>query len=242
MFRVSSVISRLSTEAGRTHFLPPQCFVYRIPGSCRGRFLRKFLGERPGKRAPGSHASEIIVRPQHREQRPNSIQLGAWLCVCRLGCLSFLRRPKSARQVAKIERIEWSKWPFRTALGTPLAGSKSGPEGDVLFICPATFFPGSAARGQGPETRPSVIGACRRGPNSGPISQTLGRTPPTTLCCTAGSPPPPRKEATCNVAVVALQMARTDVLSRALCLVSDGACLRSRASYLLAPFSYPDTR
>ena len=82
MFRVSSVISRLSTEAGRTHFLPPQCFVYRLPGSCRGRFFRKFLGERPGKRAPGSHASEIIVRPQHREQRPNSIQLAAWLCVC----------------------------------------------------------------------------------------------------------------------------------------------------------------
>ena len=178
VFRVSSVISRLSTEAGRTHFLPPQCFVYRLPGSCRGRFLRKFLGERSGKRAPGSHASEIIVRPQHREQRPNSIQLAAWLCVCRLGCLSLLRRPKSARQVAKMERIEWSKWPFRTALGTPLAGSKSGPEGDVLFICPATFFPGSAARGQGPETRPSVIGACRRGPNSGPISQDSGGNPP----------------------------------------------------------------
>ena len=178
VFRVSSVMSRLSQEAGRTHFLPPQCFVYRLPGSCRGRFLRKFLGERSGKRAPGSHASEIIVRPQHREQRPNSIQLAAWLCVCRLGCLSLLRRTKSARQVAKIERIEWSKWPFRTALGTPLAGSKSGPEGDVLFICPATFFPGSAARGQGPETRPSVIGACRRGPNSGPISQDSGGNPP----------------------------------------------------------------
>ena len=82
VFRVSSVISRLSQEAGRTHVLPPQCFVYRLPGSCRGRFFRKFLGERPGKRAPGSHASEIIVRPQHREQRPNSIQLAAWLCVC----------------------------------------------------------------------------------------------------------------------------------------------------------------
>ena len=82
MFRVSSVMSRLSQEAGRTHFLPPQCFVYRIPGSCRGRFLRKFLGERSGKGAPGSYASEIIVRPQHREQRPNSFQLAAWLCVC----------------------------------------------------------------------------------------------------------------------------------------------------------------
>ena len=154
VFRVSSVMSRLSKEAGRTHFLPPQCFVYRIPGSCRGRFLRKFLGERPGKRAPGSHASEIIVRPQHREQRPNSIQLGAWLCVCRLGCLSLLRRPKSARQVAKIERIEWSRWPFRTALGTPLAGSKGGPEGGVLFICPATFSqevrPAARARKLGP--------------------------------------------------------------------------------------------
>ena len=154
VFRVSSVISRLSQEAGRTHVLPPQCFVYRLPGSCRGRFFRKFLGERPGKRAPGSHASEIIVRPQHREQRPNSIQLAAWLCVCRLGCLSLLRRTKSARQVAKMERIEWSKWPFRTALGTPLAGSKSGPEGDVLFICPATFSqevrPAARARKLGP--------------------------------------------------------------------------------------------
>ena len=81
VFRVSSVMSRLSQEAGRTHFLPPQYFVYRIPGSCRGRFLRKFLGERSGKRASGSHASEIIMRPEHREQRPNSFQLAAWLCV-----------------------------------------------------------------------------------------------------------------------------------------------------------------
>ena len=46
-----------------------------------------------------------------------------------------------------------------------------------MFICPATFFPGSAARGQGPETRPSVIGACRRGPNSGPISRYSGGDP-----------------------------------------------------------------
>ena len=117
VFRVSSVISRLSTEAGRTHFLPPQCFVYRIPGSCRGRFLRKFLGERSGKRAPGSHASEIIVRPQHREQRPNSFQLAAWLCVCRLGWLSLLRRPKSAR---------WPRW--------SASSGPNGPSGQHLEL------------------------------------------------------------------------------------------------------------
>ena len=178
VFRVSSVISRLSTEAGRTHFLPPQCFVYRIPGSCRGRFLRKFLGERSGKGAPGSHASEIIVRPQHREQRPNSIQLGAWLCVCRLGCLSLLRRTKSARQVAKMERIEWSKWPFRTALGIPLAGFQEWSGRGRFVHLSGDFFPGSAARGQGPQTGPSVIGASRRGPNSGPISEDSGGNPP----------------------------------------------------------------
>ena len=150
VFRVSSVMSRLSQEAGRTHFLPPQCFVYRLPGSCRGRFLRKFLGERPGKRAPGSHASEIIVRPQHREQRPNSIQLAAWLCVCRLGCLSLLRRTKSARQVAKMERIEWSKWPFRTALGTPFGGFEEWSGRGRFVHLSGDFFPRKCGPRPGP--------------------------------------------------------------------------------------------
>ena len=127
--------------------------------------------------------------------------------------------------------------------------SKSGPGEHFFSICRALFlqlsgdfFPRSAALILGPQTGPSFKGPCRRGPNSGPISQDSGGNPATALCCTAGSPPPPRKGATSNVAVVALQIARTDVLSRALCLVSDRACLRSRASYLLAPFSYPDTR
>ena len=150
VFRVSSVMSRLSQEAGRTHVLPPQCFVYRLPGSCRGRFFRKFLGERPGKRAPGSHASEIIVRPQHREQRPNSIQLAAWLCVCRLGCLSLLRRTKSARQVAKMERIEWSKWPFRTALGTPFGGFQEGSGRGRFVHLSGDFFPRKCGPRPGP--------------------------------------------------------------------------------------------
>ena len=168
---------------------------------------------------------------------PGCVSVSAWLAVT---FASSKERAASGQDRAhRVVQIALSG----QHLELLLAGSKRGPEGDVLFICPATFFPGSAARGQGPETRPSVIGACRRGPNSGPISQDSGgEPPPTALCCTAGSPPPPRKGATCNVAVVALQMARTDVLSCALCLVSDGACLRSRASYLLAPFSYPDTR
>ena len=178
--RVSNLLCHFSSFDGSGPRTLPATAVLRLSNS--GLLSRtvppEVLRERSWKGAPGSYVSEIIVRPQHREQLPNSFQLGAWLCVCRLGCLLFLRRPKSARQVAKIERIEWSKWPFRTALGTPLAGSKSGPEGDVLFICPATFFPGSAARGQGPETRPSVIGACRRGPNSGPTSQDSGGNPP----------------------------------------------------------------
>ena len=178
MFRVSSVISRLSQEAGRTHFLPPQCFVYRLPGSCRGRFFRKFLGERPGKRAPGSHASEIIVRPNIES---NVRTASSWLS----GCVS-VGLAVCHFCVVQRARGKWPRWSASSGPNGPsgqhlellLAGSKRGPEGDVLFICPATFFPGSAARGQGPETRPSVIGACRRGPNSGPISQDSGGNPP----------------------------------------------------------------
>ena len=118
MFRVSSVMSRLSQEAGRTHFLPPQCFVYRLPGSCRGRFLRKFLGERSGKRAPGSHASEIIVRPNIES---NVRTASSWLP----GCVSV---GLVVCHFCVVQRAR-GKWPRWSASSGP-----NGPSGQHLEL------------------------------------------------------------------------------------------------------------
>ena len=158
-----------------------------------------------------------------------------------LGWLSLLRRPQSARQVSKMKRIEWSNVPSGQHLGPPLAGFQKW-SGRALFLhLSGDFFPRSAALILGPQTGPSCIGPCRRGPNSGPISRDSGGDPPNSTFLHGWLTPTTKKRATCNVAVVAL-LARTDLLSRALCLMSDGSCLPPGASCLLSPFSCPNTR
>ena len=165
-----------------------------------------------------------------------------------LGWLSLLRRPQSARQVSKMKRIEWSNVPSGQHLGPPLAGFQKWSGRALFSICRALFlqlsgdfFPRSAALILGPQTGPSFKGPCRRGPNSGPISRDSGGDPRNSTFLHGWLTPTAKKRATCNVAVVAL-LARADILSRALCLMSDGSCLPPGASCLLSPFSCPNTR
>ena len=120
--------------------------------------------------------------------------------------------------------------------------SKSGPGEHFFSICRALFlqlsgdfFPRSAALILGPQTGPSFKGPCRRGPNSGPISRDSGGDPRNSTFLHGWLTPTAKQRATCNVAVVAL-LARADILSRALCLMSDGSCLPPGASCLLSPF------